>query len=132
MSALTSAQLRELADQFSNAATLVEKYRNDHNSELTDEEWNNLNRSVQQLQGHANTMRSEAIEWIVDDAKATLDGINASVDEVQDFLKAVAKIKKAIRMVAGLLDLATAIAGVDLKGVKNAIETIKTVRNEPA
>ncbi|GMQ27482.1 hypothetical protein [Algoriphagus confluentis] len=109
MGKLTAEQARSLSDQFYFLGMAIGDYRYTHWDKLTLEENKELSDSQFAILKTGEDMLAMAPQLVMEEAQTSLDQIQGLTKEIQDTIKNLKTIQKAIDVAAGILVLGAAI-----------------------
>ena len=127
--AVTKKSAREIADGFLQSATAIDKYLDKNWGSISRAEYETLSESARTLLRVSAFMTTEAVGLAIADMKNEGDELKKVTSAARRSLAKLESVKSAIRVVAGIVDLATAIMSKDpgavFKAAKGLRETVK-------
>ena len=118
--ALTDDDARAIADDLLDAAKDIDKYLDDNWGSMSRVEYETLSESANTLLRISSKMTTLAVGLSIEDMADDSAELKATIAQARKSLAKLKAVGKAIRVVAGLVDLATAIVSRDPKAIFNA------------
>lgn len=118
--ALTDDDARAIADDLLDAAKDIDKYLDDNWGSMSRVEYETLSESASTLLRISSKMTTLAVGLSIEDMADDSAELKATIAQARKSLAKLKAVGKAIRVVAGLVDLATAIVSRDPKAIFNA------------
>ena len=118
--ALTADDARVIADQFLEAAQAIDAYLDANRAALSKDEKKSLRDAQKELLRSSAAMTTAAVGLSIDQMDDAAAELGQVITEAKDSLADLESIRKAIRVAAGLVDLATAIVAKDPGGAVKA------------
>ncbi|GAB2485019.1 MAG: hypothetical protein EP311_05345 [Cytophagales bacterium] len=109
MAKLTPEQVRTLSDQFYFLGMAIGEYRYTHWDDLSLEENKELSDSQYAILKSGEDMLAFAAQLVMDEAQTSIQQIQGLTKEIQDTIKDLKNIQKAMDVAAGILVLGAAI-----------------------
>ena len=120
--ALNADGARAVADALLDAATRIDRYLDNNFQTMSRGEYEAISESAKTLLRVATFMTTTAVGLSIEQMQDEATELKAVIEEARDALESLQGIGKAIRVVAGLADLATAIMARDPRGVFRAVD----------
>ncbi|WP_149275166.1 hypothetical protein [Pareuzebyella sediminis] len=121
MENLTSEQVKDLADNLLRMTNALGDFRYEHFQHLSEEENMRLKELHSQQLEFTTEVYTRAALLVMTDAKGSLEQINTITKETQRLYKNLNDVQKVLERASAVLTLASAIIGLDTKGIANSI-----------
>ena len=122
---LTSGDAYSIANQFALASSALLEFRVENQSELTREQALLLEKCEDELDANVVAYRNRGIMLLGTETASAVSEIEDATAKATEFLKKIAEIDKAIKVVVSLVDLTRAILTHDVGGVLTAANAVK-------
>jgi hypothetical protein len=121
----TADEARDVGDRLMAASTAIKTLLDDHGDELELTDRVSLRERQRELLLVAAQVTNETVDAALTEMQTDAAGLKAVIDEATAVLTEFNEIRKAIRMAAAVVSLATAIATQDGGGVVSAANDIR-------
>jgi len=122
----TQNQALQIAQAFASFATSVENYRFEHFANLTELQQASFLNIEGSLRNTSNDFLNMGINLVLDNVQNALDGLGQITTLLNNDLKVLADINKAIQVVGVLVQLGTAFATANPAGIVSALGSAVT------
>lgn len=111
--ALSDDDARRIADQFLDAAKAIDQYLDDNWETISRADYDSMSEAQKTLLRNSAVMTTAAVGLSIDQMQNPAAELGQVIEEAKKSLKKLEAVGKAIRVAAGLVDLATAILAKD-------------------
>ncbi len=126
MANITQEQALQIARVFAGFANTVEDYRFTHFDDLNDLQEANLRNVESTLRTISNDFLNMGINLALDDVQSALDGLGSITTLLNNDLKTLQDVNKALQVVGVLMQLGIAFATGNPAGIASAIGSTVT------
>lgn len=126
MGKLTAEQVKQLADDFMVMANDLGDYRYENFDNLSEEENQRLKELHLETLSHTTDLYTKAAVLVLDEVETSLDQINTITEETQRLYKGLTGVQNVLNRATSVLTLASAIIGLDPKGITSSIKDLLT------
>ena len=126
---LTIDEAYEIADSFAQASAKLLEFRIANNKELSDKDFDELERCEDELDRMVVVFRGYGIELIGAKAEVAVQKLTSAIASAKKTLGTISKIKKAITVAGALVDLAAAVYSKDPKNIIDASKVLIALAN---
>ncbi|NNE78406.1 MAG: hypothetical protein HKN31_15190 [Pricia sp.] len=124
MENLTSAQVKQLADNLLRMTNALGNYRYENFEKLSEEENLCLKKLHSQQLEHTTEIYTKSALLVMDDVESSLEKIKTITTETQDLYKKLTNVQKVLDRATSVLTLATAIISLDVKEITSSIKKL--------
>ena len=130
---ITPDQARMIADEFMDAASVIDDYLDANYKNIAREEYEYLNESFKTLMRMSSFATTMAVDLSIEEMEEPGKELLGVIKTTKEKIKTLKKIGHMIRVTSGLVDMAGAIAAKDPGAIfKSAKNLRKTLKEEPA
>lgn len=120
--ALNADDAKELADRFLEAATAIDKYLDDNWTTIDRADYETMSESAKTLLRVCSFMTTVAVGLSIDQMQDDAAQLKQVVAKAKESLARLQSVRRAMRVAAGMVDLATAIMSKDPGGIFKAFQ----------
>jgi len=120
--ALNADDAKELADRFLEAATAIDKYLDDNWTTIDRADYETMSESAKTLLRVCSFMTTVAVGLSIDQMQDDAAQLKQVTAKAKDSLARLQSVRRAMRVAAGMVDLATAIMSKDPGGIFKAFQ----------
>jgi hypothetical protein len=128
--ALTADDARAIADGFLGAAEAIDKYLDDSWETITRPDYEILSESARTLLRVSGFMTTAAVGLSIEQMQDEAAELKQVIADAKEILARLQAVRTAIRVTAGLVDLATAIMAKDPGDVSKAVKGLHKLTRE--
>ena len=126
----TADEARDVGDRLMAASTAIKTLLDDHGDDLELADRVSLRERQRELLLVAAQVTNDAVDAAIAEMQTDAAGLKAVIDEATAVLSEFNEIRKAIRMAAAIVSLATAIVAQDGGGIVNAANDIRELTED--
>lgn len=119
---LSEIDAGEIADRFLEAARGIDDYLDSHWENISRSEYETMSESARTLLRVSSFLTTEAVQLSIDQMEDAAMQLKQVITDAKESLGTLQNIRTAIRVAAGLVDLATAIMSRDPGAVLKAFQ----------
>lgn len=124
MGNLTSEQVKQLADNFMQMANALGDYRYNNVDSLTEAENLRIKKIHNQQLTHTTELYTKSAVLVLEDIQNALNKIETITKESQELYKKLTNVQTILDRASSILNLASAIIALDVKGVTRNIQEL--------
>ena len=124
MSTITPEQALQLASAYNDSANEIGQFRLRNWDNLSASERTSTAKIGRQLIGYSQTLITDAVGRLLDDAQASLAAIKLATADANHTIQTIDNIKKVITVAAALVTLASAISTENPSGIAEALKGV--------
>lgn len=124
MGNLTSEQVKQLADNFMQMANALGDYRYNNLDSLTEAENLRIKKIHNQQLKHTTELYTKSAVLVLEDIQNALNKIETITKESQELYKKLTNVQTILDRASSILNLASAIIALDVKGVTRNIQEL--------
>ncbi len=122
MANLKSEQVKELADNLLRMTNSLGDFRYENFERLSEDENRRIKELHERQLSHTTELYTKSAVLVMDDVETSLKQIDTITLETQKLYKNLTTVQKVLDRATSVLTLATAIIGLDPKGITSSIK----------
>jgi hypothetical protein len=132
MPGITEDQALQIVQTLRKIADTVDDYRQDHMSDLGDQQEADLRRAEMSLRKASDQVDNAGINLALDEAQEALSGLGKVTELLKADVSKLADVTKSLQIVTALVQIGTAFAAGNPGGIVSAIGSAVTALSAPA
>jgi len=122
---LTAEEASQIADSFAQASARVLDFRVEHRKTLSDEDFDELEKSEDLLDHMVVLFRKITIQLIGEKAGDAVAELKEAIEQAKATIKKTQQVKRVIKLAGNLVDLAVALGSKNPKSILAAAKSLK-------